>query len=250
MEITTVREYANYFLCKCPNPHHKDAHPSCILWKDTGTFKCMSCDFSGVADGFETSDYFKLPDFDYVPKYYEPSVEVKSYLKSRRVEYIPDFVVAPPHNDGVGFLQTQVNGQIIGLTQRMFNPFGENVRYIYQGRKGSYTGDISPFYENNYPIIVFEKMFGMLRALTIAKNKDIPLTLLSSNGSKVDIRFWQRFNTASLVFIMDNDMAGNKAKEFLKKFGFNAFVSKISTDELGDAEMERLLINAKSILLR
>mgnify|MGYP001005789887 CR=1 FL=1 len=250
MEVTTVREYANYFLCKCPNPHHKDTHPSCILWKDTGKFKCMSCDFAGFADGFESSNYFKLPDFDYVPQYFQPSEEVISYLGERKIRHIPQFVVAPPHNDGVGFLQTHVNGQVIGLSQRMFHPFGENIRYIYQGRKGSYTGDITPFYESNCPIIVFEKMFGMLRAYTVAKDWDIPLTLLSSNGSKLDFKFWQRFNSASLLFIMDNDMAGVKARDFLKKLGFNAFVSRNPTDEISDSEMEKLLNNAKSILLR
>lgn len=250
MEVKTVREYEKYFLCKCPNPHHKDTHPSCILWKDTGRFRCMSCDFSGFADGFEGSDYFRLPDFDYVPEYYKPSPEVLAYLDARKVRVLPEFVVAPPHNDGVGFLQTHVNGQVIGLTQRMFHPFGENVRYIYQGRKGSYTGDIKPFYENNHPIIVFEKMFGMLRALTISNERSIPLTLLSSNGSKLDFKFWQRFNTANLLFIMDNDFAGIKARDFLKKLGFNAFASRRPTDELNDDEMEKLLINAKSLLLR
>ena len=250
MEVTTIREYANYFLCKCPNPHHKDSHPSCILWKDTGKFRCMSCDFSGYADGFETSSYFRLPDFDYIPQYYKPSEEVLKYLDSRKIRVVPEFIVAPPHNDGVGFLQTHINGQIIGLTQRMFNPFGENVRYIYQGRKGSYTGDISPFYNNNHHIVVFEKMFGMLRALTIATERSIPLTLLSSNGSKLDYKFWNRFNPANLIFIMDNDMAGNSARDFLRKLGFNAFSSRQETDMLGDNEMEKLLLNAKSILLR
>lgn len=250
MEVTTVREYQNYYLCKCPNPHHKDNHPSCILWKDTGKFKCMSCDFSGFADGFEGSANFRLPDFDYVPKYYDASNEIKEYLGLRGVKYTPNFVVSPPHNDGVGFLQTHVNGQVIGLSQRMFNPFGENVRYIYQGRKASFTGDISPFYKDNFPIIVFEKMFGMLRALSVSKEQGIPLTLLSSNGSKLDYKFWQRFNSASVIFIMDNDMAGTKARDFLRKLGFNAFVSRSPTDEISDSEMEKLLINAKSILLR
>lgn len=95
-------------------------------------------------------------------------------------------------------------------------------------------------------MIVFEKMFGMLRSLKFADG----LTPLSSNGSKIDIRFWQRFNSASLLFIMDNDTAGRRAKDFLKERGFNAFCSRISTDEMSDEQMEALLNNAKSILLR
>lgn len=249
MEITTVREYQNYFLCKCPNPHHKDTHPSCILWKDTGRFKCMSCDFTGHADGFDTSNYFKLPEFDYQPEFYNPSIEVLDYLKQRKVRVVPDFVKTPAHNDGVAFVQSQINGHIIGLTQRMFTPF-ENMRYIYDGRKGSYTGDIKPFFENNYPIIVFEKMFGMLRGVTVATELGLPLTVLSSNGSNIDWRFWQRFNSANVLFIMDNDMAGTKARDFLRKLGFNAFISRKETDELDDNEMEKLLLHAKSILLR
>lgn len=250
MEITTVREYQNYFLCRCPNPYHKDAHPSCILWKDTGRFKCMSCDFTGHADGFDTTTHFRLPDFDYKPEFFNPSLEVTNYLKQRNIRIIPDFVVTPQHNDGIGFVQTQINGHVIGLTQRMFSPFSDNMRYIYQGRKGAYTGDIKPFFESNHPLIVFEKMFGMLRGLTIATELALPLTILSSNGSNIDWRFWQRFNSANVLFIMDNDMAGIKARDFLKKLGFNAFISKKETDELSDSEMEKLLIHAKSILLR
>ena len=246
MDIERVKEYQKYFLCRCPNPHHKDTHPSCILWKDTGKYKCMSCDASGFADNFEANTFFRLPDFDYEPEYYPLSPEAKDYLKARGVTKFPSFLVTPPHNDSVGFLQTRVNGHVIGLSQRMFIPFASNMRYIYQGTKAPYTGDISPFYEHNYPIIVFEKMFGMLRSLKFADG----LTPLSSNGSKVDIRFWQRFNSASLLFIMDNDTAGRRAKDFLKERGFNAFCSRISTDEMSDEQMEALLNNAKSILLR
>ena len=206
----------------------------------------MGCGVEGFADGFDTTGFFTLPDFDYVPEYYELSSEGRGYLKIRGINNIPSFVVTPPHNDGVGFLQTEINGHVIGLTQRMFSPFASNMRYIYQGRKAPYTGDISQFYTNNKPIIVFEKMFGMLRALQFESG----LTPLSSNGSKVDIRFWQRFNCASILFVMDNDSAGRQAKDFLKSRGMNAFVSRVPTDEMTDTQMEELLANAKSILLR
>jgi hypothetical protein len=206
----------------------------------------MSCDTSGIADNFNSNDFFRLPDFEYEPEYYPLSPEARDYLVARGVKTFPAFVVTPPHNDGVGFLQTQINGRVIGLSQRMFIPFSQNMRYIYQGSKSPYTGDIRPFYENNYPIIVFEKMFGMLRALQFNSG----LTPLSSNGSKVDIRFWQRFNSASLLFVMDNDNAGRQAKEFLKSRGMNAFVSRVPTDEMTDVQMEELLNNAASILLR
>ena len=37
-------------------------------------------------------------------------------------------------------------------------------------------------------------------------------------------------------------MAGNSARDFLRKLGFNAFSSRQETDMLGDNEMEKLLI--------
>jgi DNA primase len=42
--ITIHKETPTHFIIKCLNPSHADSHPSLSIKKDTGQFKCFSCD--------------------------------------------------------------------------------------------------------------------------------------------------------------------------------------------------------------
>lgn len=249
MELKKVKEYKHYVLCYCPSPNHHDQHPSCILWKDSNRFKCMACDFSGVASN-NFSSAFELPEFDNNFEYFSPSQEVKEYIGSRGVRVLPSFLVSTKYNDGVGFLQRNINGDVIGIIQRLFTPFNKSTRYIYEGKKAPFTGDIEQHYKSGSPIIVIEKVFGMMRALTISQEKNLDVVVLSSNGVNISLDFWTQFSLSSVAFVMDNDIAGQRTRDRLKQLGYKAFCSKLATDEISDSLMEELILNVKSLLLR
>lgn len=248
--MNIVREYNKYFLCHCPSPSHNDKHASCILWKDSGMYKCMSCGFNGFSEDIKRQEYFRLPDFNYSPEFYPLTIEAKNYLRSRGVEHIPPFAVSTSSNDGVGFLQREINGDIIGIAQRLFMPLAENMRYSYEGKKSPFTGIIDGHYTKNFPIIVLEKMFGMLRFWSYLQERDEGVVVLSSNGSKVDYNFWSRFSPADIVFIMDNDKAGIKTKDFLKSKGYVSLVSKYPSDQIAKEKIGEVINNAKMYLFR
>jgi DNA primase len=62
--ITIHKETPTHFIIKCLNPSHADSHPSLSIKKDTGQFKCFSCDMKG---GYSKL-YFLVTGKDYNKK--------------------------------------------------------------------------------------------------------------------------------------------------------------------------------------
>lgn len=239
-----VKEYQKYFLCYCPNPLHHDSHPSCLWYKDTGFQKCLTCGWTGQDKSVDYK-FFQLP-FEIEPiKFYELSQKSIDYLYSRGIYKIPDYAVDNQAGNGVSFLQREINGEVKGLFTRLYNPIGK-MRYYFEGEVMPFTGDFRPYFENHYPIVAFEKIFGMLKA----RQTELPFTFISTNGVNVKTKFWDKFDRGDIVFIFDDDYAGQQAKERVKKLGFIAKCSSKPTDEISNEEMIEVLEYAKSLVLR
>lgn len=232
-----IKEYKKYYLCKCPNPEHKDTHPSALLWKDTGVLRCMSCGFTTkILDGFERDFSPQLLEEEI--RYFPLSERAISYLERRGAK--PNEFTVSPHNDsGVGFLQKNVRGDVVGISIRLFTPI-EGMRYIFHGKKMPFTGDIKKMFEGR-PTIVFEKSFAWLRT------QDENVCFLCSNGVNSDWKWWLSLLPRNIVFIFDNDEAGKRARNFLRERGAKAFISTRPTDELDLGELKKLY---ESVLYR
>lgn len=244
--IKKIKEYKKYFLCECPNPEHKDRHPSAILWKDSGHLICMTC---GHKEFVETESENKWFDFSVTNeefKYYPLSERAKDYLNGRGVYEIPSFVHSNSTNSGVSFLQRGVSGKEVGLITRIFNPLEKNMRYAYEGRRAFFTGNLQEYFSTHKTIVAFEKVFAMLRASQIC-GEFIPV---STNGANINPLDWMIFPKSDIVFIFDNDRAGLKARDKMRNYGFAAFLSKMPSDEIEIDRLERLIDNAKSLVLR
>ena len=224
--IDRIREYKNYYLCKCPNPLHKDTHPSALLWKDTGILRCMSCDFVAKVDMIDSGDiYFSPSIVEEEIKYYPLTQKAKNYLQLRGITEYNELLVSPEDDSGVGILQTNVNGRVIGMAIRLFNPIENNMRYIFKGRKAPFSGSLSDYY-SGVPLIAFEKTFAWLRA------SGEGVSFVSTNGTKSDWKFWRRLDLTKIAFVFDNDYAGRKTRDYLTELGAHAFVSSKPTDQI------------------
>lgn len=237
MEVKKVREYKNYFLCQCPNPGHTDKHPSAILWKDTGILRCMGCDFVAKVDFLEEEIIHFAPNLlQEEIKHFPLSQRAIEYLTNRNVFINNEFLVSPEDNSGVAVLQRSVN-RIVGMSIRLFVPLENNMRYIFQGKKMPYSGDLTKFYEG-HPLIAFEKTFAWLHALELGVKN---VAFVNTNGTKSDWNWWLGLDLSRIVFIFDNDIAGVKTRNYLRSKGANAFISSTPTDELGAVELEKLI---------
>lgn len=245
--IKKNREYKKYFLCQCPNPEHKDSHPSAILWKDSGMLICMTCGHKEKIDiEVESEAWFDFSTTHDDFKYFPLSERALNYLNGRGVYRIPEFVFSNSTNSGVSFLQRNLSGQKIGLITRIFNPAEKGMRYSYEGRKAFFTGNLHDYFSTHKPIIAFEKVFSMLRASQI----DGDFIPVSTNGVNVNPSDWMIFPKSDVVFVFDNDRAGLKARDKMRNYGFAAFISKMPSDEINIDRLERLINNAKSLVLR
>jgi len=244
--ISFVKEYTNYYLCFCPS--HPDKNPSALLFKDSGMLKCMSC---GYMEFFSTDDFQRKYSPSFVKEdvvYYNLSRTAMNYLTGRGVNTnnLPDYVVSDKNNSGVGFLQRELNGGVIGLTVRLFNPISSTMRYIFYGERSNFTGSLARYYNERKPVIAFEKTFAALKVNSMFDD----CCAISTNGKNVDVKFWLRnFVKSDIVFVFDNDSAGISARDKMRKVGFNSYVTN-NSDELSEKDLRRLIDNAKSILLR
>jgi len=240
MEIKKIREYKSYFLCQCPNPEHTDKHPSAILWKDTGVLRCMGCDFVVKVDFAEDEIIHFSPNLlQEEIKHFPLSQKAIEYLTKRNVFNGREFLVSPEDDSGVAILQRSIN-RIVGMSIRLFVPLENNMRYIFQGKKMPYSGDLTKFYEGR-PLVAFEKTFAWLRALELGMSN---IAFVSTNGTKSDWNWWLGLDLSRIVFIFDNDIAGARTRNYLRSKGANAFISSMSTDELEQEELFKLVQQA------
>jgi len=51
-ELKELRDYGDYYTCRCPFPEHKDLRPSFTIYKKTNSYYCFGCNRGGNAINF------------------------------------------------------------------------------------------------------------------------------------------------------------------------------------------------------
>ena len=259
--LSIVRSNPRYSTCHCPLPGHDDRHASSVIYHDSHMFVCFRCHVripleKLVADlGIGTFDFERPEDFSpnlfKEPFHYQPLTdEALAYLAERGLNdptNLPEWVVSPAKNNGVGFL-FQNAGKVFGFQVRLFPAFveRETVRYILEGDRLPWFGDLKAAKQCDLPLLVFEKAFGALKAQVAANTFDLPFIALGSAGSHYQKELLNIVGPTTR-FVLDNDEAGRRAADSVKRAGFRAFIPRRPID---DEPLERVAEIVQKILAR
>lgn len=238
--LKVVKQTKKYALCKCP--FHNDTHASAVIYFDTQMFTCFVCHLTKkvtdiVDGGLDSIERFVMPDLIEEPlRYTKPTNEALQYLTERKVdiEQLPNFVVSPALNNGVGFLFTTMRGRATGMQVRLFPNFvySKSVRYINYGEKQPFFGHYIDFMSGKYTqLAVFEKAFGALRAQQASEKSKLDIACLSSAGSNINSGLFSLIGL-NTVFFLDNDSAGRRAAKSVAERGFRVIIPKNPVDEM------------------
>lgn len=238
--LKVVKQTKKYALCKCP--FHNDSHASAVIYFDTQTFTCFVCHITKkitdiVDGGLDSIERFVMPDLTEEPlRYSKPTGEALRYLAERKIDVdkLPDFVVSPALNNGVGFLFTTMQGRSTGMQVRLFPDFvhSKAIRYINYGKKQPFFGHYVGFMSGKYTkLAVFEKAFGALRAQQVSEKNKLGIACLSSAGSNIDRNLFPLVGL-NTVFFLDNDSAGRRAAKGVAERGFKVIIPGNPVDEM------------------
>lgn len=234
-----------YSVCHCPLPGHDDRHASSVIYHDSNMFVCFRCHVRMPLEellknlGFGVFEFERVEDFnpilfEEVIKYQPLTNEGISYIQSRgfeKLEHLPQWVVSPARNNGVSFL-FQNGGRVFGYQTRLFPAFvtRETVRYVLEGKRLPWFGDLQHGKQFKTKVIVFEKAFGTLKAQYAANMYDLPVTAICSAGSNFQHGLLDLV-TLDSPFVFDNDEAGRRAADFVKRRGYRVFIPKFPIDD-------------------
>ena len=245
--LKIVRSNPRYSICHCPLPGHMDRHASSVIYHDSHMFVCFRCHVRMPLEklvqelGIGTFECERAEDFNPVLfsegfSYRPLTDEALAYLREREIydfEKLPQWVVSPAKNNGIGFLFKNAN-KIFGLQVRLFPAFVEKqtVRYVLEGERLPWFGDL----QYARKIVVFEKAFGALKAQVAANTFNLPYTALCSAGSNYQNSLLDILPPTAR-FVFDNDEAGRRAAASVKQRGFRVFIPKKPID---DESVERV----------
>ena len=243
--LKIVRSNPRYSTCHCPLPGHTDRHASSVIYHDSHMFVCFRCHVRIPLEkllselGLGTFEVERAADFSPVLfkeifKFQPLTDEALAYLESRGIEdfsKLPEWVVSPAKNNGVSFL-FQNNGRVFGFQTRLFPAFveRETVRYVLEGERLPWFGDLKQAKQFGLKVLVFEKAFGALKAQVAANTFDLPFVALCSAGSHYQRELLDLVGI-STKFVFDNDAAGRGAAEKVKLAGFRAFIPNRPIDD-------------------
>jgi len=253
LKITTSNP--RYSVCHCPLPGHNDKHASSVIYHDNNMFVCFRCHVRmpleqllkevglGVFE-FDRPETFNPVLFTEKVRYQPLTDEALLYIESRgftELEYLPSWVVSPLKNNGVGFL-FQNNQKVFGYQVRLFPAFvqKQTMRYVLEGRRLPWFGDLQHGKQYGTKIIVFEKAFGALKAQVAANKYGLPVTALSTAGSHYQHKLLDIVDINS-PFVFDNDTAGRSAAEVLKKNGYKVFIPRYPIDDSSVDNVARMV---------
>ncbi len=235
-----------YSVCHCPLPGHTDTHASSVIYHDNNMFVCFRCHVRMPLEillkqlGFGSFEFERVEDFNPVLynediKYQPLTKEALLYIESRgfsELEHLPQWVVSPQKNNGVSFL-FQNSGQVFGYQTRLFPAFvqRETARYVLEGRRLPWFGDLQHGLQYKTKIIVVEKAFGALKMQYAANKYELPVTAISCAGSNFQGALLDIVNL-NCPFVFDNDTAGKSAASFVKKMGYRAFIPALPIDDM------------------
>ncbi len=248
--IKVASQNKKYATCYCP--FHDDKHASALVYLDNLWFVCFVCHISkpfvvaaqeAGLDATLISSIDSVQDFDLMESGYKhnpPSIEAIEYLKGRGIEGdLPTYVISPTSNSGVGFAFQKHTGEVIGAQVRLFpyNVKSKSVRYVFEGKRLPYFGNIQGYYRKGHKLFVFEKAFAALKAQQAIDKFSLPIAAISAVGSHFQSELANIVNVNSTVFF-DNDTAGvNAARKMKKETGARVIISVRSLDELTIDEM-------------
>lgn len=251
--LRVVKQTKDYALCFCP--YHDDAHPSSVVYLDNMYFVCFGChvkkpleevleDLGVEGFSFEREREFELDLSQEHFKFTKPTDEALYYLDIRGVDVkkLPTYIVSPLNNCGVGFAFKDNKGKIIGAQVRLFpeNVIGK-VRFILQGKRSPMFGYFPEYLRGEYKkLVLFEKAIGCVKAQQACDNAGLSIACVSSAGSNVQRELLTMLPKTTPCFY-DDDEAGRKAGYFLKKNGFDVYISKTPFDELKEEEITEIL---------
>lgn len=243
--LKIVRSNPRYSTCHCPLPGHTDRHASSVIYHDSHMFVCFRCHVRMPLEklvedlGLGTFEFQRPEDFApllYTENFlYQPLTdEALGYLGERGIEdflKLPEWVVSPAKNNGVSFL-FQNAGKVFGFQTRLFPAFveRETVRYVLEGERLPWFGDLAHAKRFKVQTLVFEKAFGALKAQVAANTFNLPFVALCSAGSNYQ-RDLLNLVSPTTKFVFDNDAAGIRAAETVKNAGFRAFIPKFPIDD-------------------
>lgn len=249
--LKIVRSNPRYSVCHCPLPGHSDRHASSVIYHDTHTFVCFRCHVRlplevlvrdlGLGEfEFERPDGFSPVLFNEDFHFRPLTNEALGYMEGRGLDdptKFPEWVVSPAKNNGVSFLFRNA-GKAFGFQTRLFPAFveKETVRYILEGKRLPWFGDLAHAKQFGLKIVVFEKAFGALKAQVAANTFDLPFVALSSAGSNYQKELLDVVGPDAR-FVFDNDEAGRRAAQAVKAAGFRAFIPLRPID---DESIERV----------
>lgn len=253
--LKIVSSNSRYTVCHCPLPGHNDRHASSVIYHDTNTFVCFRCHVRmnlevllkelglGVFE-FDRPETFNPVLFTEKVRYQPLTDEALLYMGSRgfkELEYLPSWVVSPIKNNGVAFL-FQNNQHVFGYQVRLFPAFvqKQTVRYVLEGRRLPWFGDLQHAKQYGTKIVVFEKAFGALKAQVAANKYDLPVTALSAAGSHFQHKLLDIVDI-NCPFVFDNDVAGKNAADVLKKRGYRVFIPHYPIDDSSVDNVARIL---------
>ncbi len=253
--LRVVRQTSKYATCHCPL--HDDKHASALVYLDNMWFVCFVCNISKPLEkvlqdagmewrGVERS--IDIDDIDLMSEVYKVqplTAQAIDYLFSRGIDsyLLPDYIASPVHNKGISFCFKKNNGQLIGSQVRLFpeNVAGKSWRYIFEGQRLPYMGNIASYYVNGYKLFVFEKAFATLKAQIATNHFDLPVAPISSVGAHFQ-RSLLDITNVNTTFFFDNDIAGmNSARQVKKLTGARVIVSGQPLDELSIDDMRGYL---------
>lgn len=243
--LRIVHSNNRYSTCHCPLPGHNDTHASSVIYHDNNMFVCFRCHVRMPLEellkqlGFGTFEFERSEDFNPVLydediKYQPLTKEALLYIEGRgfpEFEYLPQWVVSPAKNNGVSFLFKN-SGRVFGYQTRLFPAFvqKETMRYVLEGRRLPWFGDLQHGLQYKTKIIVVEKAFGALKVQYAANKYDLPVTAISCAGSHFQ-RALLDLVDLNAPFIFDNDTAGKSSASFVKKQGYRALIPQYPLDD-------------------
>jgi hypothetical protein len=244
-----------YSVCHCPLPGHSDTHASSVIYHDSNMFVCFRCHVRmpleqllkdlGLGDfDFEREEEFNPVLFSDELRYQPLTKEALLYIESRgfsELQYLPQWVVSPSKNNGVSFI-FQNNNKVFGYQTRLFPVFvkKETVRYVLEGQRLPWFGDLWHGKQFGTHVIVFEKAFGTLKAQYAANKYGLPVTAICSAGSNFQHRLLDLVDL-NVPFVFDNDVAGRSAADFVTKQGYRALIPKLPIDDTPVDNVARII---------
>jgi len=251
-------ETDSHLICICPNPAHKDIHPSFSVNKYAGCYHCFGCGISG--NWMELLKLLKVKA-TFTPKLTPPRkskviTDLSKFWRGKRVErfrkdrnfsreIIQQFEVLED-NEFLIFPVRDKNNKILGIIKRAGRHF-----YTYLPRGGVLYG--VQFIKRGKEVILTEGITDVMRATEYGYQA---VGLLTNRISKKQKKVLSTL-TDKVIIALDYDPSGRKGSTQVYnslKGSVDIFVVRLTENkkdlgQLNKKEMEEMMKNRRSFLV-